>query len=99
MPVQGEIQVHQTPNPNARKFVLPGWRFAQPLNYSSAASAAADPLAARLFALAGVYNVLTVKDFVTVNKLPQVAWEPLAAEVVAILTDFLDRQRNPLTSR
>jgi hypothetical protein len=86
------IQVQQTPNPNARKFVLPAHRFTQSRNFGSAEMAAADPLARRLFGLEGVYNVFMAQDFVTVNKRPDVAWEPLEAAVITVLTDTLNRQ-------
>jgi hypothetical protein len=81
------VHVRQTPNPNARKFVLPGVRFSAPTSFPSAESARNDPLAARLFALEGVYNVFMVQDFVTVNKRPDVPWEPLESQVQAILSD------------
>jgi hypothetical protein len=84
------IQVQQTPNPNARKFVLADHRFAGSRNFDSAESAAADPVAARLFALPGVYNVLMAQDFVTVNKRPEVAWDALEAAVIAVLAETLD---------
>lgn len=86
------IQVQQTPNPNARKFVLPAHRFAQSCNFGSAESAAADPVAQRLFGLEGVYNVFMAQDFVTVNKRPDVAWEPLEAAVLAVLAVTLNRE-------
>ncbi len=83
------IAPHLTPNPNARKYILPVRCFAQPRNVSTAAAAAADPLTARLFALEGVYNVFCAQDFVTINKRPDVAWEPLEMQVLEILTDYL----------
>jgi Scaffold protein Nfu/NifU N terminal len=49
------------------------------------------PLAARLLTLDGVYNVLLVQDFVTVNKLPQVEWPPLQTAVMNILSDYLSQ--------
>jgi hypothetical protein len=82
------IRVQQTPNPNARKFVLPEKRFVESYNFASAAAAAANPLAAQLFALAGVYNVLLAQDFVTVNKRPEAAWEPLEAQVMDVLAAY-----------
>jgi hypothetical protein len=84
----GPIQVQQTPNPNARKFVLAGVRFAGSRNYSLGAMAD-DALAARLLALEGVYNVFMAQDFVTVNKVPQVEWPPLQAAVEKALVEFL----------
>lgn len=71
------VQVQPTPNPNAMKFTLPARIFARPLSFASPEEAAAHPLAAAIFALGGVYNVFMVQDFVTVNKLPGVAWETL----------------------
>lgn len=84
------ITVHPTPNPNARKFVLPGVRFAVSRNFS-AGQAVDDPLAASLLGLSGVYNVLMAQDFVTVNKTPQTEWPPLERAVQAILSDYLAR--------
>lgn len=87
-PTSGPIQIQQTPNPNARKFVLAGIRFAGSHNYSLG-TVIDDSLAAKLLALDGVYNVFMAQDFVTVNKLPQVEWPPLLAAVESILDDFL----------
>jgi hypothetical protein len=71
------VQAKPTPNPNAMKFELPARIFPKPLSFASAQEAAAHPLAAAIFALGGVYNVFMVQNFVTVNKLPDVAWEEL----------------------
>lgn len=84
------IEVHATPNPNARKFVLTGQRFTPSRNFSAGQDGPVDdPLAAQLLALNGVYNVFMAQDFVTVNKVPTTEWEPLQAAVEAILADFL----------
>ncbi len=80
-----EIHARPTPNPNALKFVIDGVRFAQPQNFASADAAAEHPLAARLFALEGVYNVFLAQDFVTVNKRPETPWQPLTEQVQALL--------------
>ncbi len=87
------IDVRPTPNPNARKFVLAGVRFAGSRNYALG-SAVDDPLAARLLALEGVYNVLLAQDFVTVNKVPAVEWPALQAAVTTILSDYLSHHAN-----
>jgi hypothetical protein len=79
------------------KFVLAGRRFAHPLSFASAEAAASDPLAARLFALGGIYNVFMVQDFVTVNKLPEVAWDDLVPQVQRILEDLETRGLEPAT--
>ena len=71
----------QTPNPNALKFILPQKMFDAPRSFPSAESASGDPLAARIFSTGAIYNVFMVQDFITVNKLPHVDWEPLATEI------------------
>jgi hypothetical protein len=86
------IQVQPTPNPNARKFVLPEMRFAGSRNFTLddlTANRVDDPLARQLLALEGVYNVLLARDFVTVNKVPQTDWPPLINAVTAILDQYL----------
>jgi hypothetical protein len=86
--LNGPIEVRQTPNPNARKFILAGTRFVGSRNYALG-EAVDHPLAAQLLTLDGVYNVLLVQDFVTVNKVPQVEWPPLQAAVEKVLVDYL----------
>lgn len=92
MPIQepnaGPIQVRQTPNPNARKFVLPNTRFAASHNYTLGETVD-NPLAAKLLTLEGVYNVFFAQDFITVNKVPQVEWEPLQSAVETLLAEHL----------
>ena len=83
------IQVQPTPNPNAMKFVLGQPVFARPLSFPSAQAAAGHVPAEEIFALSGVYNVFMVQDFVTVNKLPDVPWEPLVPAVQAILAEYI----------
>lgn len=79
------IQVQQTPNPNALKFVLPCVQFAEPINISSGEAAAAYPVAARLFTLGAVYNVLMARDFITVNKLPHIPWDAVQNQIIQII--------------
>lgn len=86
-PPVGPIDVRQTPNPNARKFVLSGIQFGSSRNFSLG-DEIDDPLAARLLMLEGVYNVLLAADFVTVNKIPHFEWPPVQSAVVEILSDF-----------
>ena len=89
------VQVHQTPNPNARKFILPGRRFGAPLNASSPEEAASHPLAQVLLALDGVYNVFLARDFVTVNKLSAFAWDNLEPKVLAAIVSYLETEPHP----
>lgn len=83
------IRMQPTPNPNAMKFVLDRAVFTRPLSFPSAQAARGHSPAEQIFAIKGVYNVFMVQDFVTVNKLPDVPWEPLAAAVQAILASYL----------
>lgn len=84
------VHVQQTPNPNARKFVLPEKMFDRPLNISTAEQAAQHPLAEQLLALESVYNVFMVQDFVTVNKYPDALWEGLEEEIVHIVATYFE---------
>lgn len=84
------VQIHPTPNPNAHKYTAAGLRFAGPLNASTADEAAIHPLATRLFALEGVYNVFLVQNFVTVNKVAEVAWGEVDGNVQAIIEEYLE---------
>jgi hypothetical protein len=86
----GPIEVRQTPNPNARKFVLAGVRFVGSRNFSLGDDVD-HPLAQRLLALDGVYNVLLAQDFVTVNKVPHAEWPPLQSAVEEYLSDYLSQ--------
>jgi hypothetical protein len=83
-----EIRVQPTPNPNAHKYVLSEKMFALPLNASTAEAAAAHPLAASLFTLDDVYNVLLAQDFVTVNKLPAASWNEVDEAVLRVLAGY-----------
>ncbi len=84
------VQIQPTPNPNARKFVLPRRVFAQPVSFASAEAAATHALAAQLFALGTIYNVFMVQDFITVNKLPGAAWDGLEEQIRTIIANFFD---------
>jgi len=89
-----QIQSQSTPNPNARKFVLPEKRFAQAQNFSAAPDAADQPLVAELFALGGIYNVFLAQDFITVNKLPAVPWAALDEQIqLTIIAHFTAESR------
>lgn len=73
------LEFKQTPNPDALKCVvdpkvaaLPGPKRVRA--YRSPGEAAADPLAAILFAVPGVSSVLIHEEWITVNKDGGVAW-------------------------
>lgn len=77
-----EIEAEETPNPRALKFTVHGASFGgKPRSFASADQAEGHPLAAALFELPGVANVMLVSDFVTVNVKPGVKWKALRPRV------------------
>ncbi len=76
-----------TPNPNAMKFTadrrLVEGRESK--SFYSAGQAAADPVAAAVFALDGVQNVFMADDFLTVTRAPSADWAELTPRVVAAI--------------
>ena len=80
MPKIAEIE--DTPNPNAVKFVLKyrlTWGTA--CSFDSATSAAADPLAAQLFAIPHVVNVYYMDKWITVTQDGDADWPELVRKV------------------
>jgi len=74
--------IEDTPNPNAVKFVLRDrltWGTA--CSFDSADSAAADPLAAKLFAIPHVVNVYYMDKWITVTQDGEADWPTLVREI------------------
>lgn len=74
--------IEDTPNPNAVKFVLKDrltWGTA--CSFDSADSAAADPLAAKLFAIPHVVNVYYMDKWITITQDGQADWPTLLREI------------------
>jgi NFU1 iron-sulfur cluster scaffold homolog, mitochondrial len=74
--------IEDTPNPNAVKFVLKDrltWGTA--CSFDSAESAAADPLAAKLFAIPHVVNVYYMDKWITVTQDGEADWPILVREI------------------
>ncbi len=74
--------IEDTPNPNAVKFVLKDrltWGTAR--SFASAESAAADPLAAKLFAIPHVVNVYYMDKWITVTQDGEADWPKLVREI------------------
>ena len=82
------IETERTPNPSTRKF-LPGVEVmeAGSRDFPEAASAAASPLAAALFATGDVEGVFFGRDFVSVTAAPDVDWAGLEIDVVQVMLD------------
>jgi Fe-S cluster biogenesis protein NfuA len=82
------IQTEATPNPEVLKFLpgrelLPGGS----REFTTAAEAAASPLARALFRLDGVTRVYFADEFLTVSKDPDHEWAHLKAPILAEIMD------------
>jgi len=78
-------EIQPTPNPNAAKFILDRKIADQPISFFNADQAAGHPVAARLFCINGVSNVMLLGDFVTIGKRPQASWAEIKGKVAAVL--------------
>ena len=78
-------EFESTPNPNAVKCWLDRPISDAPRSYFNAAMAKDDPIAAALFAEAGVTNLLFNGDWMTVNKPPDADWASIKSKVKRVL--------------
>lgn len=80
------VYIEETPNPDARKFVVDctvvdkGSKI-----FNTADSAASDPLASSLYGLGGIRTVFMVRDFVTITREPSSDWRTLEHQVQELL--------------
>jgi NFU1 iron-sulfur cluster scaffold homolog, mitochondrial len=85
------VEFHQTPNPNAGKFVVS--QQVAPVgtsrSYYHAAEAREDPVARALMRLDGIRSVFMVDDFITVTKTPAASWEELVPRVEEAIQEHL----------
>jgi hypothetical protein len=87
MPIK-VVDIQETPNPNARKFIVDGPFWDPPLSFFNAPAAAGTPLAERLFALPGVAGLLFLGNFVTVSKTAAASWSELTKAVRTALEHY-----------
>jgi len=76
------VDIDETPNPNARKFLLReplSWGIAH--SYENAEQAQGDALASALFAIPHVSNVFYIDSWLTVTQDGQADWDKLAREI------------------
>jgi len=78
------VIVQSTPNPAARKFIV-GVALGGPATFSDASQA--EPWVAAILDLPGITSVFTTADFVTVSAEPDIVWDAVTAEIVAILDE------------
>jgi len=78
-------EIQPTPNPNAAKFILDRKIADQPTSFFNAGQAEGHPVAARLFEISGVSNVMLLGDFITIGKRPEASWSEIKGEVASVL--------------
>ena len=79
--------IQQTPNPNARKFILDRTIAEAATSFLNPAQGKEHPIASQLFEIAGVTSVLLLGDFVTVNKVAEAKWPVIVKRVRKILEE------------
>ena len=88
--IQATVEVHteDTPNPNARKYVISGATVSE--SFSAAAGAqTTHTLAQALVIIEGVSSVFGINDFVTVTKTEGSEWSELDSTVMDVLKEHL----------
>lgn len=80
-----QFQIGPTPNPNSIRIALSSALFPKALSFASAAQAQADPLAAKLFAIAGVTQVFMLNNFLSVNKDAGADWAAVEPRIAQVL--------------
>ena len=87
------IKDANTPNPHCRKF-LPGkpvMTDGGTMDFSAIRFTHVSPMARKLFGIDGVDRVFYGKDFVSVTKNEDVAWEVLKPEILGVITDHYSK--------
>lgn len=80
------IDIQETPNPDALKFVLDGKLLESGVRqFDTPEAAYTDPLAASLFAMGGVESVFYMGEFVTVTKFPNRDWRDLQPKAIKMI--------------
>jgi hypothetical protein len=77
-----------TPNPNAMKFTL-DVTLPEVIDVRSAAAAAGNALAERIFAIPGVVMLFGTADFLTVSREAGAEWDAIVPAVQAIVAEEL----------
>ena len=87
---QAEVDVHteDTPNPNARKYVISGATVSESFSAASGGKTK-NELAQALIAIEGVSSVFGINDFVTVTKTGDSDWSGIDSAVMTALKDLL----------
>jgi len=86
MPEPLELSIQGTPNPNATKFMLNRTVSAQGKTYRDVAFADVE-WAKRVLGIAGVTQVFSVNNFISVNKAPEAHWDAIVPQVERVLRE------------
>jgi hypothetical protein len=84
-----EVRAESTPNPNSLKFVVNQTVSTSTQWFANAAAATNQPLAAAIFALGPIANVMLLNNFITVSKAPDASWEDLQGAIIALIEEKL----------
>lgn len=84
------LDVQETPNPNALKFILDRPCTDQTLSFLQPEQGAGHPVAERLFAINGIASLMLLGDFITVNKTAGESWNRIKPAVAAALAEIGD---------
>ena len=89
-----KIHTEGTPNPNALKFVSDKDIIQSgTLNFVSKESSAKSPLAQKLFGISCVKEVLIGKNFITVQKSPDVIWDSIYEKLINEISKYLESKK------
>jgi hypothetical protein len=86
------FHTESTPNPNSLKITTDAGSFVEEglASFSNAEEAAGHPLGERLFALAGVENILLMPEFLTVTKGAGTEWDLLLPKIERVLEEHFE---------
>ncbi|MFO0931574.1 MAG: NifU N-terminal domain-containing protein [Planctomycetota bacterium] len=84
------IRPEPTPNPNAMRLALSAPALGdRPRTFSASTPVADAPWAARLLEIRGVVSLFGLRDFLTITKAPNVAWDAILPKAIDVLSTDL----------
>ena len=83
------IEVQDTPNPQAKKFIFNTQLVKEPIAFEDGISANASPLASKIFGFPWASSVYIGENFISVTKQDWVDWELLQEPISQILLDHI----------
>ena len=83
------IEIQDTPNPQAKKFIFNTQLVKEPVEFVDGMSANASPLASKIFGFPWASSVYIGENFISVTKQDWVDWELLQEPVSQLLLDHI----------